>query len=227
MKKIECSNCHKLNSIKRDYCFVCGKQLKNNEIGNDIDDDTNKVIKEKKLKKIWLIILITLLTISIVTMTIFIIKYNTECKRKEDARELFNYYLNFYTTTKYIKDFSDSVYESWEDYIKNNTYTNINSMFEALKVKESNKLQLINDYMKYTESNYNSLKKDNYYYLNNSEIKEEINKTHEALTEYYNFFFDNDKLSYVSLSLQKDIYYTTTENHMQLGITYILKNTKQ
>lgn len=227
MKKIECSNCHKLNSIKRDYCFVCGKQLKNNEIENNIDDDTNKVIKEKKLKKIWLIILITLLTISIVTMTIFIIKYNTECKRKEDARELFNYYLNFYTTTKYIKDFSDSVYESWEDYIKNNTYTNINSMFEALKVKESNKLQLINDYMNYTESNYNSLKKDNYYYLNNSEIKEEINKTHEALTEYYNFFFDNDKLSYVSLSLQKDIYYTTTENHMQLGITYILKNTKQ
>lgn len=227
MKKIECSSCHKLNSIKRDYCFVCGKQLKNNEIENNIDNDTNKVIKEKKLNKIWLIILITLLTISIVTMTIFIIKYNTECKRKEDTRELFNYYLNFYTTTKYIKDFSDSVYESWEDYIKNNTYTNINSMFEALKVKESNKLQLINDYMKYTESNYNSLKKDNYYYLNNSEIKEEINKTHEALTEYYNFFFDNDKLSYVSLSLQKDIYYTTTENHMQLGITYILKNTKQ
>lgn len=194
---------------------------------NIIEENKTKKTQSPKVGVIIIIILCILLAISVTVCVVFVIKSKTEEKRKNDILQLVGLYYNTNTTIEYIYDFSDYLYQEWNKYISGEKYSSIQNMYNSVKDNQENKLSLIEDFKKSATDCYMKIKKENNYYLNNKQIKEQVDNDYKGLQEYYKFIIDNEKLSYLDLSFSKNIEYETAKTTENLFLLYIMSSTKK
>lgn len=185
-------------------------------------------MEEKTTKKIGgkicIIVLAILLAISIAFSIFMIVQYNnkTNDKKYKDFKQLVSIYYDLNESLNYAKKSADILKEEWEGYIYDKKYSSLNDMYDSFKTKASTYIDLAKMYISIMETSYKLIKSDNEIYLKNSKIKENLDDAYNGYKEYYNFLFENEELSYITLSIQGSTEYTLCNTKIYsflLGLT--------
>lgn len=110
MSKVICNNCNSKNNSKREYCFMCGKELNSHR---------KETIKNRKNKK-WIIIAICISAIVITLICIDLFKKDTYDESSKEKQ-----IINVSEDKKYfnvtINEFNELLEKNYAEFLKGNT----------------------------------------------------------------------------------------------------------
>lgn len=169
-----------------------------------------------KRNKILLILLSVFLALSMITTTIFGVKFIKEKQKNNDITDLVAYYYSMDELTNLTYDIGLYLDELLYDYIYNSKYSNYDEVLEKLSKDKANTLSLIDTFYDQTKNYYKNIKSDNHYYINNNEIKDSVENIYNNMKEYYNFILYNNNLNYIELTTLNEPTYEKCNSSLKL-----------